>query len=88
MQGHRGHEMGLKWLKSGFIGGFLLVGGLSLFEDPSPYAILPALMCGTVDGVALGVVGNLVGSRFPARTSYKVASNHWQFADINTLILK
>ena len=88
IHGHRGNEMGLKWLKTGFVGGFLIFGGLSLMEDASPLAILPAAICGTIDGLTLGMVGNLVGSRIPDRITYKVASNHWQFADINNLILK
>ena len=88
IQGHRGNEMGLKGLRTGFLGGFLLFGALSLAEDADPFmALLPAFVCGTIDGITLGVVSNLIGSRMADRTTYKVASNHWQFADINNLIL-
>ena len=88
IHGHRGNEMGLKWLKAGFQGGFLLFGALSLAEEFHPGNLLVALICGSIDGAALGMAGNFVGSRMPDRITYKVASNHWQFADINTLILK
>ena len=88
IHGHRGNEMGLKWLKTGFLGGFLIFGALSLLEEPHPAILLVGLICGSVNGAALGTAGSLIGSRFPDRITYKVASNHWQFADINTLILK
>ena len=88
IQGNRAIQMGKAGLKAGFLGGFLFGGVLGL-SGGEPIAAIPvSLMCGTIDGFALKEVGNFIGSRIPNITTYQVASNNWQFADINNLILK
>jgi len=88
IQGNKAVQLGKTGLKAGVLGGFLL-GGVMGLSGGEPIAAIPvSLMCGAIDGVALGAAGSLVGSRIPNITTYKVASNHWQFADINNLILK
>ena len=96
IQGNRAKKLGTVGLKAGFLGGFLLVGGATLVgegpggsgEDSVLPTLMSGLICGAIDGLALGAAGTVIGSRIPNITTYKVASNHWQFADIDNLLLK
>ena len=88
-QGNRALQMGKTGLMAGFLGGFTFMSLLAANDNAGSEAIQVGLVCGTIDGVALGALGTIVGLTLPNLTTYKVASNLWQFAEYDdNLILK
>ena len=88
-QGNRALQMGKTGLMAGFLGGFTFMSLLAANDNAGSEAIQVGLVCGTIDGVALGALGTIVGLTLPNLTTYKVSSNLWQFAEYDdNLILK
>ena len=83
IQGNRARQLGKKGLMAGFLGGFLF----PFFVDEEE-AIPIGLMCGAIDGAALGVAGTAIGYAIPNITTYDIGENQWQFVNIDGLIIK
>jgi len=86
IQGNRARQLGKKGLMAGFLGGFLF----PWFVDPDdPAEAIPiGLICGAIDGAALGAAGTAIGYAIPNITTYSIGENEWQFIDIDGLISK
>ena len=82
IQGNRAVELGKLGLKTGAIGGFSLMALAGTLEGYPEKGLLTGLICGAIDGVALGGLGLGVGSALSNIEHYNISKNEWQFVDI------
>ena len=83
IQGNRARQLGKKGLMAGFLGGFLF----PWFVNPEE-AIPIGLICGAIDGAALGAAGTAIGYAIPNISTYDISEDQWQFVNIDGLIPK